>query len=249
MKFRPCIDLYQGTVKQIIGGSYMDTKNPKINFSSEYSPSWFARKYAKENLTDGHVIKIGKGNDNAAKEALNAWPNGFQIGGGITIDNAKKWIDKGAKSVIVTSWIFSDKKIDLDKIIQLSKSIGKERIVIDLSCRKNNNQFYVVKDRWQTFTETKLNLDTFNTLSKYCNEFLIHAVDVEGKKSGIDEDLVNKLAIECPIPCVYAGGISSMNDLKKIASLGKNQIDITIGSALDIFGGRLSFNDVVNFCS
>ena len=164
-------------------------------------------------------------------------------------DSAKKWIDKGAKSVIVTSWIFSDKKIDLDKIIQLSKSIGKERIVIDLSCRKNNNQFYVVKDRWQTFTETKLNLDTFNTLSKYCNEFLIHAVDVEGKKSGIDEDLVNKLAIECPIPCVYAGGISSMNDLKKIASLGKNQIDITIGSALDIFGGRLSFNDVVNFCS
>ena len=151
MKFRPCIDLYQGTVKQIIGGSYMDTKNPKINFSSEYSPSWFARKYAKENLTDGHVIKIGKGNDNAAKEALNAWPNGFQIGGGITIDNAKKWIDKGAKSVIVTSWIFSDKKIDLDKIIQLSKSIGKERIVIDLSCRKNNDQFYVVKDRWQTF--------------------------------------------------------------------------------------------------
>ena len=248
MKFRPCIDLYNGTVKQIIGSTFKDNKDPKINYSSGLSPEWFAKKYRESNLFGGHIIKLGKGNDIAAKKALDAWPNGFQIGGDININNAQKWLDCGASSIIVTSWIFTDDQVDIDKIKQLSKCIGKDKIVIDLSCKIFEEEYYVVKDRWQTPTKLKINFQNLDLLSKYCTEFLIHAVDVEGMKSGIDKKLINKLSNECPIPCVYAGGINTIKDLENIAKLGKNTIDVTIGSALDIFGGKLLFDEVVKFC-
>lgn len=248
MKFRPCIDLYNGAVKQIVGNTFKDGKEPKINYSSDLSPEWFAKKYQKANLFGGHIIKLGEGNDVAAKKALDAWPNGFQIGGDINIDNAQKWLEYGASSIIVTSWIFTDNQIDINKIKQLNKCIGKDRIVIDLSCKIFEEEYYVVKDRWQTFTKSKINFKTLDLLSKYCSEFLIHAVDVEGMKSGIDKKLIHKLSNECPTSCVYAGGVKTIKDLENIAKLGKNKIDVTIGSALDIFGGKLSFDEVVRFC-
>ena len=249
MKFRPCIDLHNGTVKQIVGGSLRDGHEPQTNFTAHHSPAWFAKTYATDQLTGGHIIKLGPGNDTAAREALAAWPGGLQIGGGINAENAATWLQAGAAKVIVTSWLFTHGEIDDLKLNQLTSEIGKEKIVIDLSCRIKDGRYHVVTDRWQTFSQTLVNGETLNEMSHYAAEFLIHAVDVEGKQAGIDQPLVELLAAHSPIPCVYAGGIRSMNDLTTIQSIADGKIDVTIGSALDLFGGSLPYQDVIAFCN
>jgi phosphoribosylformimino-5-aminoimidazole carboxamide ribotide isomerase len=252
MKFRPCIDLHNGVVKQIVGStlSDQDSQNPVTNFTSKNPPEWYALKYKEDNLTGGHVIQLGKGNESAAKAALSAWPRGMQIGGGINIDNAGIWLDYGASAVIVTSWVFHQGIINIDRLEKLVKAIGKEHLVIDLSCRKKENTYMIVTDRWQTFTQEAVTHELLERLSNYCSEYLIHAVDVEGKCSGIEIELVEMLGLWNKVPITYAGGIHSMEDIKIIEDLGKGQIDFTVGSALDIFGGKnLAYKELARLFS
>jgi phosphoribosylformimino-5-aminoimidazole carboxamide ribotide isomerase len=249
MKFRPCIDLHNGKVKQIVGGSLTDGAEPETNFVSEKPPAWYAALYRKDGLTGGHVIKLGPDNDAAAREALAAWPDGLQIGGGITADNAGEWLDAGAAQVIVTSYIFRNGQIDESRLSKLVSAAGRDRLVLDLSCRKKEGQFHVVTDRWQTFTETVVDAQSLRQLSDCCCEFLVHGVDVEGKQQGMDEELIALLAEHSPIPCVYAGGVRNFADLEKLTKAGRGRIDVTVGSALDLFGGTLPYKDVVEFCS
>lgn len=249
MKFRPCIDLHNGVVKQIVGStlSDKDSQGPVTNFMSEKPPEWYARKYKEDNLTGGHVIQLGKGNEAAAKAALEQWPGGMQIGGGISVHNAAKWLDYGASAVIVTSWVFHGGIINMDRLERLVKAIGKEHLVLDLSCRKKDDAYMIVTDRWQTFTREAVNYRLLDSLSAYCSEYLVHAVDVEGKCSGIEMDLVRLLGAWNEIPVTYAGGIRSMEDIQMIEKLGKGHIDFTVGSALDIFGGKnLAYRQLVN---
>ena len=248
MKFSPCIDLHNGKVKQIVGGSLADGREPETNFVSEKSPAWFAELYQRDGLTGGHVIKLGNGNDEAAREALAAWPGGLQLGGSITADNADEWLKAGAAQVIVTSFIFKNGRIDDERLERLVSATGKERLVLDLSCRKRNGQFYVVTDRWQTFTETVVDAESLRNLSDCCCEFLVHGVDVEGKQQGMDEELIELLAAHSPIPCTYAGGVRSFDDLEKLNTAGGGRIDVTVGSALDLFGGTMPYRDVVEYC-
>lgn len=248
MKFRPCIDLHNGKVKQIVGGSLADGAEPETNFISEKPPAWYAELYRRDGLTGGHVIKLGPNNDAAAREALAAWPGGLQVGGGITAENAAEWLEAGAAQVIVTSYIFESGQIQQDRLERLLSAVGRDRLVLDLSCRKYKDEYVVVTDRWQTFTETPVNAETLQELSGYCREFLIHGVDVEGKQQGMDEELVERLAAQSPIPCVYAGGVRNFNDLERLNAAGQGQIDVTIGSALDLFGGSLPYRDVVAYC-
>jgi phosphoribosylformimino-5-aminoimidazole carboxamide ribotide isomerase len=251
MKLRPCIDLHGGMVKQIVGSTLND-HDPlavKTNFISDKSPAWFAALYRADQLTGGHIIKLGPGNDKAAEEALDAWPGGMQLGGGITAENAGYWLDKGASAVIVTSYVFRDGGIDMDRLNRLVTAVGKERLVLDLSCRKKNDQYYIVTDRWQKFTEVVIGSEVLTQLARCCCEFLIHAADVEGKCSGIEEDLVEKLARWTPIPTTYAGGIRNIQDLRLLWLAGKGRLDCTAGSALDIFGGKtLTYREAVAFC-
>lgn len=246
MKFRPCIDLHNGLVKQIVGGTLNDENNPKINFSTDNNPTFFVKMFANYNLQGGHLIKLGANNDDAARKAIKAWPKGLQVGGGITIDNAKEWLDFGASKVIITSCIFEKDKLIINKLEKIVEKIGKENITLDLSCRKKNNKYFVVTNKWQTFTNFEVEKKSLQMLSNFCDEFLIHSVDVEGLMDGIDMDLINVLK-ESPIQCVYAGGVHSFDDLDKIKTLGRNKIDVTIGSALDIYGGNLKFNEVINY--
>jgi len=248
MKFRPCIDLHNGKVKQIVGGSLTDDAEPETHFVSDRSPAWYAELYRDDLLPRGHVIKLGPDNDEAAREALAAWPGGLQIGGGITADNATKWLDAGAAQVIVTSYVFRNKQLDPVRLDRLVEAVGKDRLVLDLSCRKRDGEYHVVTDRWQTFTKTIVNEYSLKTLSAFCCEFLIHGVDVEGKQQGMDEELIQLLAAHSPIPCVYAGGVRSFDDLEKLNQAGNGEIDVTIGSALDLFGGPLAYRDVVDYC-
>jgi phosphoribosylformimino-5-aminoimidazole carboxamide ribotide isomerase len=248
MKLRPCIDLHNGQVKQIVGSSLADGQEPETNFVSDRSPAWYAELYRGDNLTGGHVIKLGPDNDDAAREALAAWPGGLQIGGGITAENATKWLDAGAAQVIVTSHVFRNKQLDPVRLDRLFQAVGKDRLVLDLSCRKKDDEYHVVTDRWQTFTNTIVNEYSLKTLSAFCCEFLIHGVDVEGKQQGMDEELIQLLADHSPIPCVYAGGVRSFDDLEKLNQAGNGKIDVTVGSALDLFGGTLPYRDVVAYC-
>ena len=250
MRFRPCIDLHNGKVKQIVGSTLADD-DPSLlqtNFTADQSPSWFAELYQRDKLTGGHIIKLGPGNDEAAIEALNAWPGGLQIGGGITAENAAYWLEKGASHVIVTSWVFRDGRVDSQRLDRLKSEIGKERLVLDLSCRRRNEGYFIVTDRWQKFTEVVINSGTLDELSGYCDEFLIHAADVEGKCSGIEECLVEMLGKWVTIPTTYAGGVRSIGDLDLIMNKGRGKLDATIGSALDIFGGDLiRYSEAVAF--
>lgn len=248
MKFRPCIDLHDGVVKQIVGSTISDDAQNEIktNFISEKPSEWFADLYKKDNLTGGHIIQLGKGNENAAIKALEAWPGGMQIGGGINIDNAAFWLDNGAESIIVTSYVFHDGVIDEKRLKKLSGFAGKNRLVLDLSCRKKGDDYFVVTNMWQTFTEEKVDYRLLDYLSLYCHEYLIHAVDVEGKSGGIENSLVKILGNWAKIPSTYAGGISSVDDIELIRDIGRGQIDFTIGSALDIFGGeKLLYDEIV----
>lgn len=250
MKFRPCIDLHDGKVKQIVGSSLSD-ENPdslRTNFTAEKPSSWFAKLYRADNLTGGHIIKLGPGNEEAARAALAAWPGGMQIGGGITADNAREWLECGASHVIVTSHVFSGGIIDRGRLERLVQVVGKERLVLDLSCRRRGDNYYIVTDRWQKFTDVVISAAVLENLARSCDEFLIHAADVEGKCSGIEEELVKKLARWSPLPTTYAGGIRNLADMQRIHDIGEGRLDATVGSALDIFGGTgLSYADAVQF--
>lgn len=247
--FRPCIDLHDGKVKQIVGGSLSDSsENLRTNFISDRPAAWFAETYKRDGLTGGHVIMLGPGNEAEARSALSAYPGGLQIGGGINADNARAWLDAGASHVIVTSWVFRNGALDQDRLKELIDAIGRKRLVLDLSCRKRDGNYFVVTDRWQKFTDLIVSRDVLETLAKSCDEFLIHAVDVEGLCRGIDHELVANLGAWSPIPTTYAGGASSLEDLREVTRLGQGRIDLTIGSALDIFGGSgVRYQDAVEF--
>ena len=184
------------------------------------------------------MIKLGPGNEDAARSALAAWPGGMQIGGGITAANATDWLEAGASHVIVTSWLFdkSGQLIQrrLDELVDL---VGKERLVLDLSCRRDGDAWYVAMNRWQTRTNINIDLATLDRLANYSSEFLIHAADVEGLCRGVDLELVELLGKWNGLPITYAGGAASMTDLQQVDRVSNGNVDITVGSALDIFGG------------
>ncbi len=248
MRFRPCIDIHDGKVKQIVGSTLSDdSQGPLTNFETDLSPAHYANIYKKDNMAGGHVIMLGKGNDAAAIEALQAFPGGLQIGGGINPLNASRFLDAGASHVIVTSYVFHDGVVHWDHLKELKNAVGKSRLVIDLSCKMINGVYYVVTDRWQKFTTTVLSQVVFSELDKYCDEFLIHAADVEGMRGGIDSELVTLLGEISTIAVTYAGGIRSIDDLEQIKILGKDLVDATIGSALDLFGGKMNYAEVVKW--
>ena len=247
MKFRPCIDLHNGIVKQIVGSSLSDggTIGLITNFETDLSPAYFARMYKADGLSGGHVIMLGPGNEKAATSALSAFPEGMHIGGGITPDNAHAFLNAGASHVIVTSFVFKNGIINWHNLEAMEKSIGRQRLVLDLSCKKINDRYFIATDKWQKVTSTSIESATLEQLGKHCNEFLVHAVDVEGKQQGIDAPLVGLLAMVSPLPITYAGGIRSLADLEDVYITGKGRVDATVGSALDIFGGPLKYADVV----
>ena len=249
-RFRPCIDLHDGRVKQIIGGTLDSEKSSlQTNFVSDKGSEWFASLYANDRLTGGHVIKLGPGNDEAAKEALSAYPGGLQIGGGITPENAASWIEAGASHVIATSCLFDEKaRFQKEQLEALVAAVGRKRLVIDLSCRRKADHWIVAMNRWQTPTDLEISHSLLDQLSTSCDEFLIHAADVEGLCSGIDEDLVTFLGKWGELPITYAGGARNLEDLRLVQSLSAGKVDLTIGSALDIFGGAgVSYEDCVAF--
>mmetsp|Transcript_33029 Transcript_33029/g.61920 ORF Transcript_33029/g.61920 Transcript_33029/m.61920 type:complete len:261 (+) Transcript_33029:61-843(+) len=253
MKFRPCIDIHNGQVKQIVGGTLKeDSESLVTNFEATQPSKWFAEKYKSDGLGGGHAIMLGASAENkaAALEALKAYPGGLQVGGGVNIDNAAEYLEAGASHVIVTSYVFHDGKVDQERLDALVKKVGKSRLVLDLSCRRvpeaEKPVYKVVTDRWQKWTDLEVSEETLKEFSKHCDEFLVHGVDVEGLQSGIEEPLVQVLAAS-PIPVTYAGGVRSLEDLERIRVIGCGRVDATIGSALDIFGGKLSYEEVVQW--
>ena len=251
MRFRPCIDLHGGKVKQIVGSTLRDgvESGVKENFVASKPPSYYARLFRSDALTGGHVIMLGPGNEEAAREALAAWPGGMQIGGGITAENAAEWLDAGASHVIVTSYVFREGRIDQERLDSLVRAVGRERIVLDLSCRRRDGRYYIVTDRWQRFTDVTVDQESLGRLAGFCAEFLVHGVDVEGKCQGVEQELVTILAEHSPIPTTYAGGVRHLDDFKLVGELGGWRIDCTVGSALDIFGGTgVRYEELVRFC-
>ncbi|MBQ8519450.1 MAG: phosphoribosylformimino-5-aminoimidazole carboxamide ribotide isomerase [Agathobacter sp.] len=262
MQFRPCIDIHNGKVKQIVGSSLKDKDNEAVeNFVSEQRAADFARLYQRDGIKGGHIILLNavdseyyEATKQQAVEALRAYPGGLQIGGGITAENASYYIEMGASHVIVTSYVFRDGKINYENLDKLVEAVGKEHVVLDLSCRYLGKEnvtngkepgYYIVTDRWQKFTEEKVSLELLDKLSDYCDEFLIHAVDVEGKQSGIQTELVALLGEWGKLPITYAGGVHEYADLEKIKCLGHDKLNVTIGSALDLFGGKLEYQKVL----
>lgn len=256
MEFRPCIDIHNGKVKQIVGGSLKDEGNAaNENFVSELSAADYAKIYQKADLKGGHIILLNPAESEyyeatkaQALGALAAYPGGFQIGGGITPENASTFLDAGASHVIVTSYVFRDGRIQYDRLEKLVKKIGKEHLVLDLSCKRVGSGYLVVTDRWQKMTEEEVDEHLLEKLSDSCDEFLIHAVDVEGKAGGIEEELTRRLGAWGKKPMTYAGGVHTEADLQKLYTLGKNKLHVTIGSALDLFGGGMKWEDVLDFC-
>ena len=236
-------------MKQIVGGTLgVEPGRLQTNYVSERPAAWYAELYKRDGLKGGHVIMLGPGNETEARAALQVYPGGLQIGGGINLNNARAWLDAGASHVIVTSWVFRGGQVDWERLAQLVAAVGKARLVLDLSCRRRGEDYLVVTDRWQKFTDLALSRESLEKLAAWCAEFLIHAADVEGLCRGIDEELVSSLGKWSPIPTTYAGGASSLADLEAVTRLGQGKIDLTIGSALDIFGGRgVKYEDVVAF--
>jgi phosphoribosylformimino-5-aminoimidazole carboxamide ribotide isomerase len=250
MRFRPCIDLHNGKVKQIVGGTLSDDllgKKLVTNFETGQSPAYFASLYKEHDLPGGHVIMLGPGNTDAALCALGAYPGGLQVGGGINPTNAIEFLSAGASHVIVTSYVFADGKIKWERLDELLAVVPKEKLVIDLSCRRVGDDYFVATDRWQRITEEKLSAPLFDRLAARCAEFLVHAADVEGLQGGVDTRLISLLADASPITAVYAGGVRDLADLDLIDRIGNGRIDATVGSSLDIFGGKLAFMDVVKW--
>lgn len=256
MEFRPCIDIHNGRVKQIVGGSLKDKDNQaEENFVSQMDGAFYANMYKKAGIRGGHIILLNpvtseyyEATRAQALLALHSYPGGLQIGGGITADNASQFIEAGASHVIVTSYVFNNGRIDYNNLEKLVDAVGKSHLVLDLSCRKKDDSYYIVTDRWQKFTDEVITEELLDELSQYCDEFLIHAVDVEGKASGIEKELVSLLGDWGKIPLTYAGGVHSFEDLRLIKELGHNRVNVTIGSALDLFGGSMKFEDVIAFC-
>lgn len=256
MKFRPCIDIHNGKVKQIVGGSLKDAGNhAKENFVAEQDAAFYAALYREQGLKGGHVILLNSRDSEYYEEtkrqallALSTYPQGLMVGGGINADNAAEFLQAGASHVIVTSYVFQNGLIDYERLKELKDAVGREHLTLDLSCRKRGDRYYVVTDRWQKFTDEELTPFLMEKLAACCDEFLIHAVDVEGKASGIEEEVVKLLAGMKEIPVTYAGGVSSFEDLRSLKQLGEDRVDVTIGSALDLFGGRMKFEDVLAYC-
>lgn len=256
MKFRPCIDIHNGKVKQIVGSSLRDEKDSASeNYVSSKDAVFYAKMYREHGLDGGHIILLNpvgspfyESTRKQALEALGACPGLMQIGGGINADNAGEFIDAGASHVIVTSYVFKDGKISYANLKKLVKAVGKEKIVLDLSCKLSDGKYYIVTDRWQKLTDVELCEATLDELSQYCDEFLVHAADVEGKQNGIEENVAKVLGKWSKIPITYAGGARSIEDIKKLKKIGNGKVDVTVGSALEIFGGKLKLNDVIDAC-
>ena len=234
--FRPCIDLHQGQVKQIVGGSLTDD-GADTNFVSQYDATYYAELYRQHNLTGGHVIALGPNNQQQVINALAAYPNGLQFGGGVNLENAASYLAAGASHIIVTSYLFDQGEFSWSRLEAIKAEVGAEHLVLDLSCRKTVQDWMIATDRWQTITNTPVNTETIKELENHCAEFLVHAADVEGLQGGIDKDLVKLLGESCALPCTYAGGARSLQDLALVESLSNGAVDLTIGSALDICGG------------
>lgn len=253
MKFRPCIDIHNGKVKQIVGGSLKDQGDRAVtNFASEYGADFYAKLYRKDGLAGGHIILLNpqtseyyEATKAQALAALQAYPGGMQIGGGITAENAAQFLEAGASHVIVTSYVFRDGRIQKENLEKLKNAVGKERIVLDVSCRKRDGAYYIVTDRWQTFTEVKLSRAVLDGLADFCDEFLVHGVDVEGRSAGVEEELVKLLADWDGCPVTYAGGIGSMEELEHFRKITGGKLDFTIGSALDLFGGTIPYTSLL----
>lgn len=246
MRFRPCIDLHEGRVKQIVGTSLRDGTAPQTHFIAPHPPAYFAARYGRDQLAGGHVIMLGPGNEDATAQALAAFPGGLQVGGGIRPDNAAAWLGRGAAQVIVTSYIFSDGQLHRNRLAQMVSAVGRERLVLDLSCGKREGGYVVMTDRWQKATDMALSADNLALLAESCSEFLIHATGAEGKQQGVDAELVALLGEAAPIPTTYAGGVCSAADLDILGRLGQGKLDFTVGAALDIFGGAgLRYEDMV----
>ncbi len=252
MRFRPCIDIHNGKVKQIVGSSLRDEDDSaKENFVSEKDAGYYARLYRKYGLSGGHVIILNKAGSEyyeasrqQALDAVSEYPQGLMIGGGINADNAAGYIEAGASHVIVTSFVFDADGINMDNLLALNEAVGSKHTVLDLSCRFTDGKYHVAANRWQSITDVTVDADLFHKLGEYCDEFLVHAVDAEGKAAGIDERLIEILA-EAEHPVCYAGGISSYDDIKKLGRLGQGRVDFTVGSKLDIFGGHLMIEEIV----
>ena len=255
MQFRPCIDIHNGAVKQIVGGSLKDVGNQaKENFVSKYNAAFYAKLYQKYQLKGGHIILLNNKESEyfeatkaQAMEALKAYPGGLMIGGGIDADNAMEYLEAGASHVIVTSYVFKNGDVNISNLKKLVNTVGKEHVVLDLSCRKLEGEYRIMTDRWQKASNVILNHETLNYFRDYCDEFLIHAVDVEGKNGGIEEELVMMLGDWAKIPMTYAGGVHNFYDLELLRGLGRGKIDVTIGSALDLFGGSMDFEKVLDY--
>lgn len=255
MEFRPCIDIHNGKVKQIVGGSLKDEGNQaKENFVAEQDAAYFAEFYKKDKIRGGHIILLNPSDSSYYKEtkrqallALHTYPGGMQVGGGIQAENAKEFIEAGASHVIVTSYVFRDGKVNYINLEKILAAVGKEHLVLDLSCRKKDGDYYIVTDRWQKFTEEKITPELLDKLKEYADEFLVHAVDVEGKASGIEVPLAEMLGDWGRIPITYAGGVGSFEDLKQLKEYGKGRLNVTIGSALDLFGGRMAYKEVLQY--
>ncbi|MBQ6472808.1 MAG: phosphoribosylformimino-5-aminoimidazole carboxamide ribotide isomerase [Victivallales bacterium] len=246
MHFRPCIDLHEGKVKQIVGSTLRDDTGAATNFVSALPPSHYADLYYQNGLTGGHVIQLGAGCVSAAREALSRHPGNLQVGGGVTPDNGPDWLAAGASKVIVTSYLFQDGELDFSRVRQMSLAVGRERLVIDLSCRPMpDGEYRVACNRWQTICKLAVERESLTRLAEFCSEFLVHAVQVEGLRSGIDSRLVSLLADHSPVPVTYAGGVRSLADVRLIEEAGQGRVDFTVGSALDLFGGTLPLHDLL----
>jgi phosphoribosylformimino-5-aminoimidazole carboxamide ribotide isomerase len=246
MRFRPCIDLHSGQVKQIIGSTLQDDAAPQTNFTGTESSAHYASMYRRDGLSGGHVIMLGRGNDDAAAAALAAFPDGLHVGGGINAENAASWLSLGASHVILTSYVFHHGQLLQERLDAVAQAIGPDRLVLDLSCAWRNGRYVVMTDRWQRASKLTVDARTLERLGAYCSEFLIHATAVEGRQQGIDTDLVALLGDAAPIPTTYAGGVRSQADIELIGKLGQDRLDYTVGSALDIFGGQgLRYGDLV----
>lgn len=256
MEFRPCIDIHNGKVKQIVGGSLTDRNDHATeNFVSEEDAAYYARLYKEENIKGGHIILLNSADSpyyeadrEQAFSALAEYPRGLQIGGGINASNAADYIEKGASHVIVTSYVFRDGKIQYDRLEEMKKAVGREHLVLDVSCKRVGDDYLVVTDRWQKLTTEKLNVALLQRLEQFCDEFLVHAVDVEGKNNGIETELVQSLKDYCGVSVTYAGGVHSYEDIELLKKSSNGRMNVTVGSALKLFGGKLDYKKILEIC-